>query len=192
MNNHIYTTKSLVLKSSLSGEANKLYFLFTQDFGLIFATAQGIRLEKSKLKGHLQNLSMTYVSLVKGKEFWRITSAEIISKPVFLNDTEKIHAVRNVFSLLLRLIQGEDKNERLFSLIENFYLFISNEKSDMKLIETLTVLRILYCLGYFKSHFDLENFAKEIDFSSENIENFKKFNSIAIKEINEALQATNL
>lgn len=45
---HIYTTKAIVIKSLPSGEANKIYFLLTHDLGFIKASAQGVRLGKSK------------------------------------------------------------------------------------------------------------------------------------------------
>ncbi len=195
MYNHIYTTRTIIIKSSLIGEANQLYFLLTRDFGLIIATAQGVRLAQSKLKGHLQDMSLTNTSLVKGKEFWRLTSAEVISRPIFLIDNQKTRVVKNIFSLLIRLIQGEEKNESLFSLLENFYFFISESNltiTDLKILETMTVLRILYHLGYFKEHFDLESFAKDILYSPEIVEHFKQYNVTAVREINEALQATNL
>jgi hypothetical protein len=49
--------------------------IFTRDFGLVTAVAQGIRLEKSKLRYYVQNYSFAVFSLVRGKEFWRLTSA---------------------------------------------------------------------------------------------------------------------
>ncbi len=107
MNNHIYTTKAFLMKSVSTGEANKIYFLFTADLGLVRATAQGIRLEKSKLKGHLQDLYFVNVSLVKGKDLWRIVSAEAIYQDLFLENKDKLFVLKSISSLLLRLIHGE-------------------------------------------------------------------------------------
>ncbi len=195
MNNHIYTTKAIIIKSALSSEANKLYYLFTEDFGLILAIAQGIRLEKSKLKGHLLDFSLSSISLVKGKEFWRITSAEIIEKPGFLRNEVKVSIVKNIFSLVLRLIHGEEKNEQLFETIENFFQFL--QKTDLpgekvKQVEAMIVLRILFSLGYVKKNLDLEEFASGTQINEEILENFKGKNKIAVQEINEALSATHL
>ena len=65
---HIYTTKAIIIRSIPIGEANKYYFLLTEDLGFIRATAQGVRLDKSKLKGHLQDFCFVEISLVKGKQ----------------------------------------------------------------------------------------------------------------------------
>ncbi len=195
MNNHIYTTKAIVLKSSNVGEANKLYFLFTKDFGLIIATAQGIRLEKSKLKGHLQDLNISNVSLVKGRDFWRIVSVESESRPNFLKDQDKMNIIKNIFSLLLRLINGEEKNEALFEVIEKFYQFLLEQdikEGDFKNLESLTVLRVLYNLGYFKEHSELREFAENENLSLELLQKFDLKRKIAIVEINSALKHTQL
>ncbi len=193
MNNHIYTTKAIILKSSNVGEANKLYFLLTKDFGLIFASAQGIRLEKSKLKGHLQDFNISNVSLVKGRDFWRIVSADRERGPEFLNNQNKTFIVKNVFSLLLRLIQGEEKNEEIFNYIEEFYEFIcKSEVSDINLknLETMAVLKVLHSLGYFKKNFS--DYLNDEKISEENLNSFESKRKSAIIEINLALKHTQL
>src|ERR1035437_4773835 len=165
---HIYTTKAIIIKSIPIGEANKYYFLLTQDLGFIRASAQGVRLDKSKLKGHLQDYCMVSISLVKGKDIWRITGIETITRGDFLKDINKLIAIKNIFSLLLRLLHGEEKNEQLFFSVESFYNFLFKNKlseDNIKSLETITVLRILYHLGYFKKSFDLFDFVKDDELS---------------------------
>ena len=64
---HKFHTDALIVGSAVFGEANKVYELFTRDFGMIRASAQGVRLAKSKLKYALQDLSYVRVDLVQGK-----------------------------------------------------------------------------------------------------------------------------
>ena len=71
----IHTTPGFIIGSRPYGEAGKMLSIFTRDFGLVTATAQGIRLERSKLRYHAQDLSFGSFSLVRGREFWRLTSA---------------------------------------------------------------------------------------------------------------------
>ena len=68
----IFETDCFVISSSPQGEANKQLDLLTRDFGLIRATAQGVRWLKSKLRYSLTDFSFTHASLVRGKEFWRV------------------------------------------------------------------------------------------------------------------------
>ncbi|MCE9517782.1 recombination protein O N-terminal domain-containing protein, partial [Candidatus Nomurabacteria bacterium] len=71
---HIYHTKSFVIGSYNRGEANKILVLYTREMGLVRAVAQGIRLNKSKLRFGLQDFSYASVDLVRGRDIWRVTS----------------------------------------------------------------------------------------------------------------------
>ena len=152
--NHIYTTKAFIIKSLPIGEANKLYFLLTKDLGFIKATAQAVSSHKSKLKGHLEDFCMVKISVVKGREIWRITNVETEIQKPFSRNADKFSIVKDIFSLLLRLLHGEEKNEQLFNYAESFYEFLSKNdlsKNNLKNLEVLMVLRILYSLGYLKT-----------------------------------------
>lgn len=207
--NHIYTTKAIIVKSIPIGEANKYYFLLTEDLGFIRASAQGVRLDKSKLKGHLQDFYLVSVSLVKGKEIWRIVGVETIESESFIKDTNKLVAIKNIFNLLTRLLHGEEKNEDLYRSIESSYKFlIKNELSEdnIKNLETITVLRILYNLGYFKTSsptlsvgaptesvgVDLIEFVRNDSLSLELLNLFDKSKKTAILDINNALKESQL
>lgn len=78
----IHTTPGFIIESRPLGEAGKLLSIFTRDLGLVWAIAQGIRLEKSKLRYHSQEYSFGEFSFVRGKEFWRLTSAGEVSAPI--------------------------------------------------------------------------------------------------------------
>ncbi|MFA5651789.1 MAG: DNA repair protein RecO [Candidatus Paceibacterota bacterium] len=192
---HIYTTKAIIIKSVPIGEANKYYFLLTEDLGFVRASAQSVRLEKSKLKGHLQDFCFIEVSLVKGKDIWRIIGVETIQSGYFINNINKLVAIKNIFSLLLRLLHGEEKNELLFNSIKSFYDFLLKDElsqNNIKNLETITVLRILYHLGYFKKSFDLSDYVMDDKLSIEILDLFESKNKIAILDINNALNETHL
>ena len=193
--NHIYTTKAIIIKSLPKGEANKFYFLLTKDLDFIKATAQGVRLDKSKLKGHLEEMTLVSISLVKGKEMWRITSVETILQNNFLKNPKKLVIIKNIFSLLLRLLHGEEKNEELFDCVDSFYRFISDNEfsSDAaRNLETIVVMRILYYLGYFEKPFDLSDFTEKNELSMDLLNSFNDKRKLAIGEINKALEETHL
>ncbi|MFA6404918.1 MAG: recombination protein O N-terminal domain-containing protein [Candidatus Paceibacterota bacterium] len=77
---NIYTTSGFVIGSSLYGEADKMLFVFTRDFGLVNVIAKGIRLGKSKLRFCVQDYSLGIYSLVRGRDIWRLTDArELVS-----------------------------------------------------------------------------------------------------------------
>lgn len=144
MSHHIYQTKAFIIDSKDVGEANKLLTLFTADLGLIFVSAQGVRVMKSKLRPSIQDLSFSKVALVKGKEYWRLTSAE---KLISLYDKRVPLRIRLIMSHVLhfikRLIVGESKHEELFEVISKLFSFCLESKDflmgkDVELIEDLS------------------------------------------------------
>ena len=60
-----YNTEALVLGSRETGESDRVYALFTKDFGLVRARASSVRSEKSLMRYALQNYSRANVSLVR-------------------------------------------------------------------------------------------------------------------------------
>lgn len=151
MAHHIYTTSGIVVKSAPAGESNKFYRIFTRELGLVSATAQGVRQPLSKLRYSLQEYAMVEVSLVRGKEIWRITNArEEHMLYGVLSRTERL-VVARIVSLVDRLVAGEEKHELLFDLISNAFRFLTGAsltKEELRGFELVTVLSILTSLGY--------------------------------------------
>lgn len=87
MSHTIYNTEAFIMSSHNSGEADRVYKLFTKDLGVITAKATGIRKIESRLNFFVQDFKYIDASLVKGKTIWRLVSArpihELNSKKVF-------------------------------------------------------------------------------------------------------------
>jgi recombinational DNA repair protein (RecF pathway) len=71
-----YVTQCLVIESYDQGEHDRVYKLFTREFGMITAHAKSVRKLESKLRAHVMPRSMSLVTLVQGKEIWRLVGAE--------------------------------------------------------------------------------------------------------------------
>lgn len=142
MSYHIYTTKGLILSERPLREADRIYSILTRDLGLVRASATGVRKESSKLRGALEPFALSSVSLVRGKDFWRLTSAELLRK---LPATD---ALARPFSLLEKLVQGESAHPELFDMIEQF---VSGEREDGEMFEIMLVAHMLFHLGYLKA-----------------------------------------
>ena len=182
---HVYTTPAFVIHSAPQGEAGKFLLLFTKDFGMIGATAQGVRLVQSKLRYHLQDFSFSNVSVVRGKEVWRITGAYELDHK---KETE-VHL--KVLKLLKRLLHGEEKNEKLFEIIESLYR-TDIEKEKNEIVECLTVLRILNSLGYISETDEIKIYLAGTSLDHELLESAAKIKVNLVKSINAALAETQL
>jgi DNA repair protein RecO len=190
--NHIYTTEAFIIKSRSLGEANKAYMLLTRELGFIRATAQGVRLDKSKLKGHLSDFSHIHISVVKGKDVWRITSVETITQNPFKGTLKKFALIKNIYSLLIRLLHGEEKNEKLFETILSFYELLRQtdfSQDELKNLEVFVVLHILSALGYSKKEYTVYQEGK---ITVSMIQTFSDKRKDAVRYINEALEQTHL
>ena len=140
MSYHIYTTRGIVLSERPVREADRIYNILTRDFGLVRATALGTRKGTSKLRGHIEPFSLSYISLVRGKEHWRATSAE------YIRNIPVLPSVARTLSLVEKLIQGEVSHPEMFDAIE---MHISSPENT-EAFEIGFVSQILYHLGYLK------------------------------------------
>ncbi|MEI7688677.1 MAG: DNA repair protein RecO [Candidatus Nomurabacteria bacterium] len=149
---HIYHTHGFILGSRNKGEANKMLTIYTREMGLVRAMVQGIRLNKSKLRFALQDYSYSNVDFVRGKEIWRITSAKNISTfPFARSSKDSLLLIARVSSLLERLCDGEESNEKIFDdFIQSLFLIDDIDISDTsrEAIELHLILRIMNSLGY--------------------------------------------
>jgi len=196
MSHHIYTTPGFVIGSRPQGEANKYLYIFTRDLGMVGASAQGVRLEKSKLRYHVQDFSYSIFSLVRGKEVWRMTSAaDSAGLLSAITSNERYFEIYvKILSLLKRLLHGEEKHEALFDVCISGFTFLSDSEADepfLRNFECLIVLRTLHLLGYIGKVKELEGFLS-IEWSKEIVGNAGSHKKRIVEEINRALQESQL
>lgn len=193
----VYTTPAFILKTSPRGEANQLYTIFTRDFGLLHASAQGVRFLKSKLRYRLQEFTLVEITLVRGKEHWRITNVGP-EQSLFaeFKDNQPVLAIfARVFSLLRRLLHGEEKNELLFEQIEETFKFFKTKKleaNDLANLEYILVLRLLHSLGYIGSSPEISEFVASPFWDETILSKMNNWKKQALAVINQSLQETQL
>ena len=186
---HKYTTLGFIVNTRGSREADMLYSIYTQDFGMVFASATSVRLSKSKLRPHLFLGVLLSLTILKSKAGWKLVEAKQVGEMISLkNKGYKIFA--RMLSVLKSLIHGEEKNESLFDVIEHMYNLIL-EKGEGEIeegVELLGMIKILGSLGYGT---DI-GIAKYIDkdFDDETLNGILLEKTEIIKEINKALKAT--
>lgn len=143
MSYHIYTTPGIVLSARPIREADRIYSILTRDLGLIQATAIGVRKGESKHRGSLEPFTISSISLVRGKEYWRITSAES------LRSIPNREEIARPLALLEKLVQGEAVHPELFHVIESTLWSTPSVDQD-EMFEVRFVAQILFHLGYLK------------------------------------------
>ncbi len=191
---HIHHTEGIVLGSRNFGETGRHYSIFTRDLGMIYASAQGVRKMSSKLRYILQDFSYLKIDFVRGKDFWRVTSATKTSKlEQITKQRETFQIFQNISKLLKRLLQGEDVNETLFADLVNGLTILekSKTKEELRNIEAILVLRILGNLGYIGESKTLDNLIKS-PFEEGLVFEVAKSRPEILDQINKALKETHL
>lgn len=153
MKYNIYDTEALVLKSFLQGEESRTVLLLTREFGCLYARAQGVRKIQSKLRFGTVDSSLVSVGLLSGKTGWRITY--LVPRDNFYFSLRKSSlaqsAVVKIMSVCTHLVgEGKDNQEIFDAVVDGFFKMLKNinKKEEIKIIERLIMLRILFVLGY--------------------------------------------
>lgn len=142
-----YQTEALVLRSYERGEADRVYALYTKEFGSMWARASAVRREGSKMRYALQNYAHSSVSLVRGSGGWRLAGARAIESIDPTNESGVRTFAR--IGALVEKLAGEERNEYLFLSIVAAHDALRREPVEKHpVIELLCVARVLYALGY--------------------------------------------
>ena len=134
MAHQIYLTEGIILKEKDFGEADRLFWIYTDKFGMIMASAKGVRLEKSKLRGNLDIFTYGDFAVISSKDFWRLVDArEIISSRPNQSSVEAIKIFAKIASLMIRMIKGEEKNRELWDILKNLFLKLFSSQGGFAL-----------------------------------------------------------
>ena len=146
---HKYETRGLVLARAPVGEAHARLAILTEDLGLVWARAQGLRRSGGKLASSLVTFAETDLVLVRGKEGWRITGAVLVKNWfTHLVEPDARRTASRVAGLALRLSPGEDAAVVLLPVMRSFLTALSCATSTTRDgAELVAVSHLLATLG---------------------------------------------
>ncbi len=144
-----YATSAFILGKSPTSEASASIALLTPDFGVIRARAQGVRKPGAKMAPALQTFARSDVTLMRGKDGWRLTGAILVQNwAQELPVPARMRAGR-VAELMQRLVSGERRDPELYALVENFVTTLPKYDEEMQdAAECLAALRLLNMMGF--------------------------------------------
>lgn len=156
-------TPALIIDAHDRGESSRVIILLTPGLGLVRAHVQGVRELRSKQRSHLSGLSLLGVTLIRGREVWRLGSVE--ENDVWHDvrgEKDKRRIVVHLVSLIKKFIHGEEPLPALFHDMIRGISFLNEVHTttrNLKRIETVLVLRLMYHLGYIAQS---ENFSRAL------------------------------
>jgi len=132
-----YRTAAVVLRREDIFEADRLYHLYTEDFGRIRVIAGGVRKNNAKLTGHLEPFNLIWVELMakKGGDLF-ITTA--LSETNILGENaspNQIALFTKMSDFILKMLKGQEKDEALWNfIIESFWAAKNLETASDKFL----------------------------------------------------------
>lgn len=144
-----YTTEALVCGAINQNTADRIYRLFTREMGMLYASAKSVREERSRQRYALQEFSHIRVSLIRGKNMWKVGSVESINNDY--DDAisrEARGSVAIIYRTLRRFIQGEEASVELFDFCQEALTTLTSELKRRTAVELYVQIRILLFLGY--------------------------------------------
>ena len=117
-----YRTQAIFLKKDDRGEADRIFTVFTRDFGKIEVNGRAIRKITSKLRAGAEIFYLSEIEFIQGKTRKTLTDVLVIEK--FLILRTKLHRLRTAYQIAAmfdKLVRGEEKDERLWELLKETF-----------------------------------------------------------------------
>ncbi len=124
-----YTTEAFILKEYAQDENDLVYKVWTKDFGIIFVLARSIRKINAKLRMNAKKNEFLNMTLVKGKDIWRLTGVEEIKEN--LGTSQYFSEIKSLISeTISRFLEEKKTYKKLFEKLK-FLTICSNGLTQM-------------------------------------------------------------
>jgi DNA repair protein RecO (recombination protein O) len=143
-----YQTEAIVIKKTKLGEADTILTLYTPNLGKIQGFAKSLRKTKSKMAGHLELLTHSQISLVRGRNIDTVTGAQTINSFLPLkSDLELTSAALYATELVNQFAADDVEDEPVFKLLlATLQRLSQGQNSDLVL--RYFELQLLDLVGY--------------------------------------------
>tara|TARA_B100001971_G_C18199066_1_gene543377 strand:- start:708 stop:1322 length:615 start_codon:yes stop_codon:yes gene_type:complete len=144
-----YTTSGIILRSEDRGEADRVFAVFTRDYGKLLFWAIAERKITSKLRGGLELFSLSNLEFIQGKNRKVVTEA-ITVKPYssIRKDVAPMYVAYRIADLVDFLCKGEESEQKLWSLLEETFDALNVSKAPYTPLYYYFLFNALEVLGY--------------------------------------------
>lgn len=117
-----YRTQGFVFKKEDRGEADRVFSVFTRDFGRVEIFAKSIRKMTSKLRGGIEIFSLSELSFVQGQHHKTLVDANKITVFDAIADSpQKSEIAHRASCLLDGFVKGQESDEKIWNLVIEFF-----------------------------------------------------------------------
>lgn len=143
-------SNAFVLRRQDFRETDRIYTVYTDEFGKMSLLARGARKIKSKLAPHLEAFSEVRVNFAKGKIFTHLSGAMVLKNyNLVLKDMGKMELVGHCLNLLDKFVKYDDADAEIYKLLESVAAIANEAKDDdFAKIRVYFFWRLVDLLGY--------------------------------------------
>jgi len=123
-----YKTKAFIFKKNDVNEADRMFSLFTDNFGRLDIFAKAIRKTPSKLRGGIDLFFISEIEFIQGKNRKTLTGASVVKKFDFIyQDLERFKVANQIAEILDNFIKGQEKDIEIFGLLNEVFGQLDNK-----------------------------------------------------------------
>jgi DNA repair protein RecO (recombination protein O) len=143
-----YQTEAIIIKKTKLGEADTILTLYTPNLGKTQGFAKSLRKTKSKMAGHLELLTHSQISLVRGRNIDTITGTQTIDSFLPLKSDLELTSCALYATELVNQFAAEDvEDEPVFQLLLATLKRLS-QRENSELVLRYFELQLLGLVGY--------------------------------------------
>jgi DNA repair protein RecO (recombination protein O) len=117
-----YRTKGFIFKKEDRQEADRVFSIFTEDFGRVEISAKAIRKIASKLKGGIEIFSLSEIEFIQGKNKKTLTDAIFLERfNRIAQSPEKMETAYQVSDLIDHFVRGQVPDEKIWKVMVKFF-----------------------------------------------------------------------
>ena len=153
-----FTVDGVVIKTSVTGEADRIVWVLTRDRGVIRAFAKGARGTKSRLHGGTSLFCYCDFTFSEKNNVYNINEAQI--KEVFFDlrrSMEVLTLAQYFCEVIIKCVPDKCEEEIYLRLLLNSFHFLCKSEKHHLLIKSVFELRLSCIAGYMPSLIACDN-----------------------------------
>ena len=147
-----YRTQGIILKKIDRGEADRIFTIYTKDFGKLELLAKAERKIKSKLRGGLELFYLSEIEFIQGKTHKTLTDAILIDKFKNLRrDLKRLAIAYKISEVLDNLVKDQEPDEKIWQLLNEVFSKLNSleiKNSKLEILYHYFLWNLLSILGY--------------------------------------------
>ena len=133
-----YKTQGIIFKKKDISEADRVFSVFTYEFGRLEIVARAIRKITSKLRSGIEIFSLSEIEFIQGKNRKTLTDTIAIEKfSNIIQNPNKLKISYQIGEVLDSFIRGQEKDEDIFILLNETLNKLNNNKLQPPIIQLI-------------------------------------------------------